>query len=132
MVRRGVLAAFLAAGIFAGSVTTAQAAPMKPDFPLITVGCPDGEGGFEMLHVRPHGAVAFVYDDAGVATGEKLFLRSIDAALFSDSGQLLWENNKTYGQRTGPGGRDDSQPRVSRLGRCDRAAFTVCAGGGDH
>ncbi|MCH8560083.1 MULTISPECIES: hypothetical protein [unclassified Nesterenkonia] len=103
MVRRGVLATFLAAGIFAGSVTAAQAAPVKPDFPLITVGCPDGEGGYDMLQVKPRGAVAFVFDEAGVATGEKLFIRSIDAALFSDAGQLLWEYNKAYGKRTGHG-----------------------------
>ncbi|WP_146131140.1 hypothetical protein [Nesterenkonia sandarakina] len=84
-------------------MTTAQAVPMRPDIPLITVGCPDGEGGYEMLQVRRHGAIAFVYDDAGVATGEKLFIRSLDAALFSDSGQLLWEYSKTYGKRTGHG-----------------------------
>ncbi|MGJ9373567.1 hypothetical protein [Nesterenkonia sp. CF4.4] len=84
-------------------MTSAQAMPMRADIPLITIGCADGEGGYEMLNVRRHGAVAFIYDDAGVATGEKLFLRSIDAALFADSGQLLWEYNKTYGKRTGHG-----------------------------
>lgn len=103
MLRRGVLATFLAAGILAGSVATAQAAPMKPDFPLVTIGCADGEGGFEMLQVQPRGSIAFVFDETGAATGEKLFLRSIDAALFSDAGQLLWEYNKSYGKRSGHG-----------------------------
>jgi hypothetical protein len=101
MVRRVVLAAFLALGI-AGSGSAAQAVPVQPDS-LVTVGCADGAGGFETLSVQPRGSIAVVFDDAGVATGEKLFLLSIDAAAFSDAGQLLGEFHKTYGKRTGHG-----------------------------
>ena len=102
MVRRVVLAALLALGI-AGSGTAAQAVPDQPDAFIVTVGCADGEGGFETLRVQPHGSIAFVVDETGAATGEKLFLLSIDAAVFSDAGQLLGEFHKTYGKRTGHG-----------------------------
>jgi len=102
MVRRFVLAALLAL-VLAGTGTAAQAVPVQPDFPIVTVGCADGEGGFDTLNVQPRGSFAFVFDEAGAPTGEKLFILSIDAAVFSDAGQLLGEFHKTYGQRTGHG-----------------------------
>ena len=82
--------------------TTAQAVPSPEIKPVITVGCQDEQGTFS-ADVIAQGAVAFVLDANGEPTGEKLFVRSIDAAAFNDEGTLLGEFHKTYGQRSGHG-----------------------------
>jgi hypothetical protein len=102
MLRRVVPVMLLAVGI-AGIGPAAQAAPAQPDFPMVTVGCAYGEGGFDTLRVLPLGSVAFVVDEGGTATGEKLFIVSLDAAVFSDTGELLGEFHKAYGKRKGHG-----------------------------
>ena len=80
----------------------AHAVPSPLIKPVVTAGCQEGDATF-FVDVIAQGAVAFVLDDSGAPTGEKLFLRSIDAAAFTDDGTLVEEFHKTYGNRTGHG-----------------------------
>jgi hypothetical protein len=101
---RNVAVGAMALGIgLVGTATSAQAVPDPDNKFVVTAGCPDGAGGFVFIDVIPSGSKVFVLDEEGEPTGEKLFLRSIDLATFSDAGALLFEFNKTYGNRTGHG-----------------------------
>jgi hypothetical protein len=93
--------ALVVVGLVTLGTASAVAAP-GPLGPVITAGCQD-DGDTFVVDVVVRGAVAFVVDDEGTRTGEKLFLRSIDAAAFTDAGVLVEEFHKTYGQRTGHG-----------------------------
>jgi hypothetical protein len=100
---RRVCASILVGLALAGlGSTPAQAVPGPLIKPVITAGCQDGQGTFS-VDVIAQGAVAFVLDASGEPTGEKLFIRSIDAAAFTDAGALVSEFHKTYGQRAGQG-----------------------------
>lgn len=82
--------------------TPAQAVPSTEIKSVITAGCQGGQSTFS-VDVIALGAIAFVLDASGEPTGEKLFVRSIDAAAFNAEGTLLGEFHKTYGQRRGHG-----------------------------
>ena len=101
---RRLAAGAIALGVgLAGFATAAEAVPSPERKDVFTVGCPDGEGGFVDVSVIPIGAIAFELDEDGEPTGEKFFLRSIDVAVFSDAGALLFEFHKTWGNRAGHG-----------------------------
>lgn len=102
--RLGVICAAVIVGLGTGGVglAPAHAVPSPLIKPVITAGCQDEEATF-FVDVIAQGAVAFVLDDSGAPTGEKLFLRSIDAAAFTDDGTLVEEFHKTYGNRAGHG-----------------------------
>jgi hypothetical protein len=93
-------------GVVAGSMLVAAApAAADPPMPLvITAGChevDDPETTFS-VDVVPHGAVAFVVDAAGERTGEMLHLLSLDLAAFTTpGGELVFEQDKTWGTRAG-------------------------------
>lgn len=101
MVRRHAAAALMAGGVLTLGQAPAWAAA-GPLEPVITAGC-DEAGERFTVNIVPRGAVAFVVDEEGFRTGEKLFLVSIDAAAFTDAGALVEEFHKTYGNRTGHG-----------------------------
>ena len=92
----------------------AHTAPSPLIKPVVTAGCQDGDATF-FVDVIAQGAVAFVLDDSGAPTGEKLFLRSIDAAAFTDDGTLVEEFHKTYGNRTGHGDPITIRDRETRF-----------------
>jgi len=92
----------VALGVAGVGSAPAQAVPSPQLKPVVTAGCQDERETF-FVDVIAQGAVAFVLDDSGEPTGEKLFLRSIDAAAFTDEGTLVGEFHKTYGKRNGHG-----------------------------
>lgn len=101
---RRLAAGAVALGVgLSGIAAAAQAAPSAEHQDVFTVGCPDGAGGFVDVDVIPLGAIAFELDEAGEPTGARYVVHSIDVAVFSDGGALLFEFHKTYGKRTGHG-----------------------------
>jgi len=92
----------VALGFVGAGAAPAQAVPSVEIKSVITAGC-QAQGETFFVDVIGLGAVAFVLDDSGQPTGEKLFIRSIDAAAFTDAGALVGEFHKTYGLRTGHG-----------------------------
>jgi len=99
---RGVLVCGVVVGSMLVAATPAAADPPTPL--IITAGCHevDDPGTTFSVDVVPRGAVAFVVDAEGARTGEMLNLLSLDLAGFTNpGGQLVFEQHKTWGNRTG-------------------------------
>ena len=94
-----VIGVVIAVGM--ATASPAAAAPKPDRKQVVTAGCmAPGEELF-FVDVIPQGAVAFILDAAGEPTGEKLHLLSLDFAGFNTAGQLVFEEHKSYGGRTG-------------------------------
>jgi hypothetical protein len=95
---RGAVIVGLVAGFAAGAPLAADAAEPL----VVNAGCNEPGGETFAVDLMPRGAIAFVLDADGERTGEKLHLLSLDVAGFTNpGGQLVLEDHKTWGNRTG-------------------------------
>lgn len=102
-VRKRVAAGAVVLGLSLSAVASgAQAVPNPEKKFTVTAGCQVGEGDPFFVGLLPLGSVAFVLDESGQPTGEKLFILSLDVAGWV-GGTLVYEFHKEYGKRTGHG-----------------------------